>query len=182
MNRSPKTWAVLAFLGAASAWAGADRVKPLTPPATPNQKQAVLKIGGEVGKPLALSAADLAGLPRVSFKAVSEHGGEVQFSGVPLGEIAKLAGVPLGENLSGPRLADFLLVETADGNKVVFALPEIDPAFADRVVLLADQANGKPLSDKDGPFRIVVPGEERQGRWVRRVTAISVLHANKIEP
>ena len=66
-------------------------------------------------------------------------------------------------------------MDAADGYKVVIALPELDPEFTDRVILLADKANGHPLDTKDGPFRIVVPGEKRMARWVRQVTTLKVV-------
>ena len=71
----------------------------------------------------------------------------------------------------------YLLVEAADGYRVVFALPELDPAFTDRVILLADRADGHPLDNKEGPFHIVVPGEKRMARWVRQVTSLKVVQA-----
>lgn len=72
-------------------------------------------------------------------------------------------------------LAACLLVEAADGYRVVFALPELDPAFTDRTILLAGKVDGHPLDGKQGPFRIVVPGETRMARWVRQVTALRVV-------
>jgi len=53
-------------------------------------------------------------------------------------------------------------------------LPEIDPAFTDRVIILADRRDGGPLTDKEGPWQVVVPGEKRQARWVRQVVALTV--------
>jgi hypothetical protein len=41
--------------------------------------------------------------------------------------------------LLAKRLQEFLVVEAADGYKAVFALPEIDPAFTDRVIIPADR-------------------------------------------
>jgi hypothetical protein len=37
--------------------------------------------------------------------------------------------------------------------------------------------DGKPLSDKEGPFRIVAPDEKRPARWVRQVTALKIREA-----
>jgi molybdopterin-binding protein len=51
---------------------------------------------------------------------------------------------------------------------------EIDPDITDRVVLLADRKDGKPLDAKEGPYRLVVPHDKRHMRWVRQVTRISV--------
>jgi hypothetical protein len=44
----------------------------------------------------------------------------------------------------------------------------------DHVILLADTKDGQPLPPREGPFRIVVPGEKRPARWVRQVTALEV--------
>ena len=66
-------------------------------------------------------------------------------------------------------MALYLLVEAADGYRVIFALPELDPAFTERVVLLADHRDGQPLSTAEGPLRLVVPDEKRHARWVRQV-------------
>jgi hypothetical protein len=88
--------------------------------------------------------------------------------------VLKAAGVKFGEALRGPALANYLLVEAADGYRVVFALPDLDFAFSDRVFLLADRHDGKPMNEKEGRLRIVVPDEKRHARWVRQVVAISV--------
>ena len=58
--------------------------------------------------------------------------------------------------------------------RVVFSLAELATAFTDRVVLIADSRDGAALSAHEGPFRLVVPGEKREARWVRQVTAIDV--------
>jgi len=87
------------------------------------------------------------------------------------------AKVTLGKGLKGPLLANCLLVEAADGYRVVFSLPEIDPALTDKVVILADRKDGKPLDDKEGPFRLIVPHDKLAMRWVKQVTRASVRSA-----
>jgi hypothetical protein len=77
--------------------------------------------------------------------------------------------------MKGKRMASCLLVEAADGYNVVLALPELDPAFTDKQVVLAFLKNGKPLDDKEGPYRIVIPDEKRMARWVRQVTALKIV-------
>jgi hypothetical protein len=72
-------------------------------------------------------------------------------------------------------MAEALLVEAADGYKVIFALAEIDPAFATREIVLADKRNGKPLDAKEGPPRVVAPGDKRPARWVRQVTSLRIV-------
>ena len=89
-------------------------------------------------------------------------------------EILRLAGVEFGEKLRGKCLALFLVVDAVDGYRAVFALPELDPAFTDQMIILADRREGKPLSEAEGPWRLVVPSEKRQSRWVRQVVALTI--------
>lgn len=85
------------------------------------------------------------------------------------------AGVEFGQSMRGNRLASCLLVEAADGYRAVIALPEIDPDFTDKQILLAFSEDGKPLDAKDGPYRIVIPDEKRMARWVRQVTKLKIV-------
>jgi DMSO/TMAO reductase YedYZ molybdopterin-dependent catalytic subunit len=127
-----------------------------------------------VPQPATLTLADLASLPRQTVRAKDHEGKEGQFEGVPLCEILTRAGLRLGNDLRGPALALYLVVEASDGYRAVFALPEIDPACTDRVILLADRRDGAPLSAHEGPLQIVVPGEKRHSRWVRQVIALKI--------
>jgi DMSO/TMAO reductase YedYZ molybdopterin-dependent catalytic subunit len=137
----------------------------------------LLTVAGEVANPLKLTAADLAKLPRRSLRAKTHDGKEAAFEGVELGEVLKLAGVKLGEQMRGKELALFLVVGAADGYRAVFALPELDHAFTDRIIILADRRDGHPLAEKEGPLRLVVPDEKREARWVRKVTSCTIRRA-----
>jgi len=137
----------------------------------------VFRIGGDVERPQQWTLDDLAALPRREVRVRDRDGTEVTFAGVALVEILRLAGVPLGEKLRGSNMALYLLVDAADGYRVVFALPELDPAFTERVVLLADHRDGQPLAAAEGPLRLVVPDEKRQARWVRQVGSCTVYRA-----
>jgi len=134
-----------------------------------------IAVQNESGTTVKLSAAEIAALPH-QVVTVDDHGKTVRFDGVPLKLVLEKAGVTFGDSLRGKRLANCVLVEAADGYEVVIALPELDPQFTDRVILLADKADAHPLNAKDGPFRIIVPGEKRMARWVRQVTALKVAH------
>ena len=74
-------------------------------------------------------------------------------------------------------MSDVLVVGAIDGYKVAFALAEIDPAFATREIVLADRRDGKPLDDKEGPLRVVAPGDKRPARWVRQVITLRIVAA-----
>jgi len=145
--------------------------------ATGTNSTTVLSVSGEVERPLKLSAADLAKLPRRTVRAKDHSGKEAAYEGVALIEILRLAGVPLGEGLRGKNLSLYLIVEAADGYRAVFALPELDPAFTDRAILLADHKDGNSLATSEGPLRIVVADEKRQARWMRQVTSFIIRRA-----
>jgi hypothetical protein len=34
--------------------------------------------------------------------------------------------------------------------------------------------DGKPLGDKDGPYRLVIPDEKRMARWVKQVVKLKM--------
>lgn len=85
------------------------------------------------------------------------------------------AGIAFGESLKGKRMASCLLVEAADGYRVVIALPEVDPGFTDKQILLVDKRETHPLDDKEGPYRIVIPDEKRMARWVRQVKTLKIV-------
>jgi|SRR5215469_1924659 len=121
-----------------------------------------------------LGRADIEALPHTKVTA-SEHSTPVLFEGVSLKSVLAKAGVSFGESIKGKRLAECLLVEAADGYRVVIALPELDPAFTDRQTLLVFLRNGKALGEKEGPYRIVIPDEKRMARWVRQVTALKIV-------
>ena len=138
------------------------------------ESDVVLVVDGAVEHNLKLGFADLAQFPRQSLRATDELGKESLFEGVLVAEILRSAGVKFDKELRGKKLADYLLVETGDGYRVVFAMPELDPAFTDRVILLADRRDGKPLGGNAGPLRVIVPGEKRHARWVRQVIGLKV--------
>jgi hypothetical protein len=133
-----------------------------------------LMVQGEGGKQTVLAKADIEALPHVKV-TTSSSGASVTFEGVALKAVLEKAGVGFGDTLKGKRMASCLLVGSADGYRVVIALPEIDPAFTDKQVVLAFLKDGKALDEKEGPYRLVIPDEKRMARWIRQVNAIKIV-------
>jgi hypothetical protein len=133
-----------------------------------------LTVQTDAGKQVVLGRNDIEALPRV--KATADNSsGPATFEGATLKSVLERAGAGFGESLKGKRLASCLIVEAADGYRVVIALPELDLAFTDKRILLAFLRNGKPLDEKEGPYRIVIPDEKRMARWVRQVTTLRIV-------
>ncbi|HXM69303.1 MAG TPA: molybdopterin-dependent oxidoreductase [Candidatus Acidoferrum sp.] len=135
-----------------------------------------LTIQTGTGKQTQLTRTDLEALPHVKI-TTSAPGSATTFEGASLKAVLEKAGVEFGETMRGKRLASYLLVEAADGYRVVIALPELDPAFTDKQVVLAFLKDGKPLDDKEGPYRIVIPDEKRMARWAKQVTTLKIVDA-----
>jgi DMSO/TMAO reductase YedYZ molybdopterin-dependent catalytic subunit len=136
-----------------------------------------LRVEGKIEQPLVLHLPDLEALPRARVTVIDDRGARVTYEGVPVFELLERAAVPLGNHLRGAQMRFYFIVTASDGYQVVFALPEFDPGFTDRAILLADKRDGRPLSAPEGPLRIVVPGEKRHARWVREVIDLDIEQA-----
>jgi len=145
---------------------------------TAQDPQPTVQVTGAVKQALTLSADDLAKMPRATVKTTS-GGKEMAYEGVWLHEVLKKAGVPLGSDLRGKALTSYVLAEAQDGYQVVFSLAELDPTFIDNEVLLADTANGQPLSGAQGRFRLVAPKEKHGSRSVHLLTKLEVGQVRK---
>jgi hypothetical protein len=137
--------------------------------------EAVLVLQGMTGEPIRLTEGDLKKLARIDVEAVDHGGNKARYSGVPLRALLDKVGVPQGEKVRGKWIGSFVAVDALDDYRAVFGLAELDPAFNDRTIILADLRNGQPLDKKHGPFQIIAPGEKRQARWVRMVREIRVV-------
>lgn len=157
---------VAAFALSATASFAADTVRYLAP-----GKAAVV-----------LDAKALAALPRSTVQAGAHGAAPTAWEGVPLVELLRAEGAPLDKALRGDALASFVRVTASDGYQVVFSLGELDTGLGGSKVLLVDKHEGKPLDDKDGPFRLVVPADSRPARWVRQVESIELIGASTRPP
>lgn len=101
----------------------------------------------------------------------------MDYEGVPLYEALKSAGMDFNADLHGRGLTRYLLVEAADKYRIVFAIPEFDPTFTDRLVLLAIRRDDKPLAVGEGPVRLIVPDDKRHARWIHQVRILTLVDA-----
>ena len=142
------------------------------------QSDATLVVGGDIARPLMISAADLKTMPRTTVQ-LPERDGTVKYSGVLLADILTRAGAPLGRDLSGPALATYVLATAKDGYQVVFSVAELDPAISSSDVIVADTADGQPLLDNRGPLRLVAPHDKRAARAVRMLQRLDIVRLRK---
>ena len=128
---------------------------------------------------MALTAGDLAKMPRATAQVVERDGTKVEYEGVLLRDILKRAGAPVEKDLRGKALASYILAKARDGYQVVFGLAEVAPQFGNEPVLVADTRDGKPLNGSLGPFRLVCPNDKEGARSVRMLEALDVVRLRR---
>jgi Oxidoreductase molybdopterin binding domain len=138
-----------------------------------------LTVRGDIPATLTLKADDLAQMPRETVSIPEQDGTKVNYEGVPLREILKRAGVPLGTELRGKALASYVLAKARDGYQVLFSLGEMDTAFGDESIVVADKRDGKALFGSQGSFRLVCPGDKAGARSVRMLETLELVRLQK---
>ena len=119
-------------------------------------------------------------MPREKVSVEEQDGTKVEYEGVPLREILKRAGAPLGNQLRGKALASYVLAKAHDGYQVVFTLGGSGRRrSATRQILVADKRDGKSLFGYQGPFRLVCPNDKAGARSVRMLETLEVVRLQK---
>lgn len=142
--------------------------------ASPAPAPGSIVIIGPSGHPAAVTADEIAGLPRthldVSF--ATEHGPHRgSFEGPLLWTLLVHAGA-IDPAKPRQQAAETVLISGSDGYVAAIALGEISPAFEGKQVILAESEDGRALGPEH--FRITVPGDQHGGRAVRDVVRIAV--------
>jgi hypothetical protein len=138
------------------------------------QNPARVFIEGIGGKPdFAPSSSELALLQQRTITAI-DHGIGVTFQGVLLMDLLAQVAIPTGETFHSTAASYYLLAEGRDGYRAVFAWAELDPSFANKDAYVVTKRDGKPLSESEGPFELIVPGDKGTARWVRQLSALRV--------
>jgi hypothetical protein len=140
---------------------------------------AVLAVQGDIPTPLSMTADDLAKLPRETASVPAADGSKITYEGVTLRALLQKAGAPFGKQLRGKVLTTYVLAKAQDGYQVIFTLGELDPDFGNETILVADQRDGKPLPDKQGPFRLVCPNDHEGARSVRMLQTLEIVRLAK---
>jgi DMSO/TMAO reductase YedYZ molybdopterin-dependent catalytic subunit len=154
----------------------------LTPPACGRvdaRPDVSFRIGGAIQHPRTWTAAELAkAFPdRVQTVRFSMQGKEHAARCVPLWALVETAGLQLDPARKMHHVAFVVLVRARDGYTVCFSEGELDPNLGNRPVWLAFEVDGQPLPEKEGPARLLVPGEGKghMPRWVYGISSITVL-------
>jgi len=152
---------------------------PMVFPEAPKGEKDVLKLTVEpFTVTFAIGAEEWKTLPRKTLAVHNLHANaDEMYEGVLPADLLTKYGAPLGKELHGAALGDYIVATGADGYKAVFSLAEADPSFHPGDVLLADTMDGKALDARSAPFKLVVTEDKRPARGVRNLVAIEVKEA-----
>ena len=145
-----------------------------------------IHVGGAVSQPADWTVDQLRTQFAADLKAVtytSKDGTSHTSNCVPLMDILKSAGVPMPAKSGAepdarhknPFLHFAVAVQGRDGYMVLFSLAELMPEFGNKDAWVALDEDGSALSGRDEPVKLIVPSDVKAGRWVRGVSAISVM-------
>jgi len=125
--------------------------------------------------PLRLTPMELKSMPHATVTVHNSHSNaDETYSGVRLADLLAKTGTPLGNNLRGKALAQYIVASGSDGYQTVLAIGEVDPEFHSGEVLVADTMDGKPLDGHSGPLKLVVSEDKHPARLVRNLVQIEL--------
>ncbi|MFW5748758.1 MAG: molybdate ABC transporter substrate-binding protein [Chloroflexota bacterium] len=144
------------------AWGFVSIREPSLPDTVTVPTDGTLLVDGLVADALTLSPDTL----RTAFTAQSVDVDGARVTGALLWDVLSVAQLRLDADEPDDALSLFVVVTGVDGAQVVFSWGEIDPAYGGEPVLIA--------YDETGPLRLVVPGDEADGRFLQNVASISL--------
>lgn len=136
-------------------------------------------LDGQVNTPRLFNLESLQALPSVTITTPNDR----TFTGVPLWDLLnhELGGGGIIENPDARNdiLGKYVVATGVDGYKAVVALGEFHPGFGANDILVAfDEIEGNdPGLGTAGFARLVVPGDERNGRWASNLIGLEVFDA-----
>ncbi len=116
----------------------------------------------------------LKGLPTIE-AVLTAHGETHRCTGPTLASVLVRMGAPHGDALRGKALTRAVIARARDGYAVLFSLGEIDAGLGAEPAIIATRCDGKAIDPKDGPYRLVLPGEQHLARSVRQLESLEVV-------
>jgi len=139
-----------------------------------------LIVKGKEGRVETLSAADVRAMHRATVTV--PYGKKDTFEGALIGDVLAEVGAPADVRLHGAPVNQIVIVTGKDGFSTVLSLAETEKSFRTEPIILADTENGKPLDEKQGPWRLVIGGELKPARSVWGVIEIELRPVTTNDP
>lgn len=132
-------------------------------------------VSGAVTAPRSFDLAALQALP-----SVTRVVGGVSYQGVSFWDLLNSAvGIPVTPGVNNDILGKYVVATGSDGYRALFSMGELNTNFGNQPDIIAFAADGVPLTG-NGFARIVVPGDDRRGRWVSNLVSLEVFSASPV--
>lgn len=125
------------------------------------------------GRTVVLRAAELRQLPSDTARRRFHDGPTHLFAGPRLIDILRSVGVNV-DSVRGRDLNQRVVLEAADGYRLVLSLGELAPGLGALTALVATTQDGQPLPAQYGPLQLIVPGDRHNARNIRQVVRLRI--------
>jgi len=169
----------LLVLAPALARAQTTPAGPLAPAVPP--PAAEIAVSGDVLHPSSFAVLALEKLAPPETIHAELKGEAHDWTGIRLSVLLTAAGLKADADVKHPEARFVVLARGLDGYFAAFSYAELLPEAENEPAYLAWAEDGKPLSAKEGPFRLVVPGE-KPVRWVYNLGSIEIYDAARLRP
>ena len=68
----------------------------------------------------------------------------------------------------------FIVATGRDRYQTVISFGEVSADYGNQPILVAYEQDGKPITGKEGPLRLIVPGDKQTGRYVSGLVSLEV--------
>ncbi len=161
---------ILALLMAACASGPVD-----VPSTLPGEQ--LITVGGQVTMPKTWSAAQIQADFANEIKTIKYTSKDHPHTAmaVPLLTLINAAAPALEPKNKHDQLRLVVVIEAKDGYIATFALAELLPENGNREVWAAVTVDDKPLTDRDSPLTLIVPGDQKPERFVHGIKSIRIV-------
>lgn len=101
-------------------------------------------------------------------------------TGIPLYSLIQEAAPRTGKAPKHYDLSFLVILEARDGYRVYFSLAELTPQCGNAQAWLVWEVGGKPLSEKEAPFRLAVLSDQGHDRYIYAIAAMTLVDGTKL--
>jgi hypothetical protein len=151
---------------------------PAKPPVPPSSGFTVFL---DKGSPQSFfNQTTLQSLPQQTITSVDGHTGKtVTFTGPLVMDVLRKAGFPSAADAHERILHSIVRVTGTDGYFVFYSLTEMEPAFSSGKVIIALEADGKPV---ESGIQLVNPLDIKPARWVHGLKSLVLTELMPVAP
>jgi DMSO/TMAO reductase YedYZ molybdopterin-dependent catalytic subunit len=148
------------------------------------QEPTTVMVRGDVFKPREWSISDIKQQFSNEIQTIKlpagKDGQQQSATGVPLISLIKAAELKVEKTPKHYDLTFLVYIQAHDSYRVFFSLAELMPQGGSQQAWLVWEVDGKPLSGKEAPYRLVALGEGAHDRQIYGVTSINLVDGTKL--